>query len=666
MGKKVGYDKFTLKTDFTPMGDQPTAIKQLVDGFIRGNKKQTLLGVTGSGKTFTAAHVIQQLNLPTLIMAPNKTLAAQLYAEYKQLFPNHAVEYFVSFYDYYQPEAYLPTKDLYIDKDFNINEEIEKLRNSTTKSLSERRDVIVVASVSCIYNVGLPSIYQGKTIFLKKGLEIERDGFLRRLVDLQYTRNEMDLKPKTFRAKGDRVELLPIYQEQGIRVEFYGDEIEAISIFDPVTGNRIYSESEITIYPATQYLTETDTLEAALREIRSELAERRLELENQGNLVALERLVQRTNYDLEQLEQAGYCAGIENYSRFFDGRNPGDPPYTLLDYFPNDFLLILDESHQTIPQIHGMYGGDFSRKLNLVNYGFRLPSAYDNRPLRWEEFEKRMPRTLFMSATPGNYELSNSQLVAEQIIRPTGLVDPVIEVKQTENQIDDLMNEVEERIIANERVLVTTLTKRMAEDLSDYLSQAGFRSRYMHSEIDTLDRVQILKELRMGDIDILVGINLLREGLDLPEVSLVAILDADKEGFLRDARSLIQIMGRAARNVKGKVILYGDKITESMQKAISENNRRRKKQTRYNKKHGITPKTIVKGIFSVLETLKSTKGITDLELKDEMRVSEIEGLISDLTVLMEEAADNLEFELAAEFRDKIKELKQLLVIEKNS
>ena len=658
-------DKFIMESEFTPKGDQPKAIEKLVKGYRNGMKFQTLLGVTGSGKGFTASNVIEQLNKPTLIMAPNKTLAAQLFAEMKQRFPKNAVQFFISFYDYYQPEAYLPGKDLYIDKDFNINEQIEKLRNATTRALAERDDVIVIASVSCIYNVGLPQTYREATLKIKVGDIIKREDLLMELVEMQYKRNEVDFKPKTFRAKGDRIEIMPIYQEQGIRIELWGEEVEKISIFDPTTGNRIYSEHEITIYPATQYLTRDDMMEAAIEQIQKDLVERQNELESAGNLVAAERLVQRTKYDIEQLEQFGHCSGIENYSRYFDGRTSGDPPYTLLDHFPDDFLLIMDESHQGIPQIKGMYGGDFSRKLNLVNHGFRLPSAFDNRPLRWEEFEKRMPTTLFMSATPAEIEMEKSEQVVEQIIRPTGLVDPEIDVKTTENQIDDLIIEVEERVANNERVLVTTLTKRMAEDLSDYLINAGFKARYMHSDIDSLERVEILNELRSGEIDILVGINLLREGLDLPEVSLVAILDADKEGFLRDTRSLIQIMGRAARNVKGRVVLYADTITDSMRRAIDENNRRRRKQIRYNKKHGIEPQTIKKSMFSVLETLAETTGI-QINVTENAEAKEIKKLIADLKIMMEEAADNLEFELAAELRDQIADLKERLKIEKNS
>jgi excinuclease ABC subunit B len=657
--------KFMMETNYVPKGDQPAAIKKLYNGYKKGGKYQTLLGVTGSGKTFTASNVIEKLNKPTLIIAPNKTLAAQLFAEMKLLFPKNAVEYFVSFYDYYQPEAYLPGRDLYIDKDFNINEQIEKMRNSTTRALAERKDVIVVASVSCIYNSGLPKTYREARLHLKVGQNINREDFLMSLVNIQYRRNEFDFKPKTFRAKGDRIEIMPIYQEQGIRIELWGDQIEKISIFEPTTGAKIFSEDQITIFPATQYLTEEDMLEAALEGIKGDLEHRKTELENKGNLLAAERIYQRTKYDLEQLEQFGSCKGIENYSKYFDGRSPGDPPYTLLDHFPEDFFLIIDESHQTLPQIRGMYGGDFSRKLNLIDHGFRLPSAYDNRPLRFEEFEKRMPTVLFLSATPAKYELEKSSIVVEQINRPTGLVDPEIEIKRSKNQIDDLIIEIDSRIKNNERVLVTTLTKRMAEDLSDYLVNTGYRARYMHSDIDTLERVEILNELRMGEIDILIGINLLREGLDLPEVSLVAILDADKEGFLRDTRSLIQIMGRAARNVKGRVVLYADIITDSMKMAINENNRRRNKQIRFNDENNIVPKTVEKAMFSVLETLAETTGFK-LELEENVKVGEIKQLINDLRVMMEEAADNLEFELAAELRDKIKELNERLKIEQNS
>lgn len=645
---------------FDPMGDQITAIKTLSDGYNAGKQIQTLIGVTGSGKTHTAARIIEQVKKPTLVIAHNKTLAAQLYAEFREFFPEAAVEYFVSFYDYYQPEAYLPTRDLYIDKDFSINEEIEKLRNSTTKALAERSDVIVVASVSCIYNVGLPSTYRSMTLPLHVGMQLDRDQLLRELVKLLYTRNEYELKPRTFRAKGDIVELFPIYQEETIQIEFFGDEVERISIRNPTSGQRIAEVTQVTIFPATQYLTDEEMLTRGIDLIKHELSDRHFELQEAGKLVEAERLLQRTNYDLEQLQEFGHCKGIENYSRHFDGRNPGDPPFSLLDHFPDDYLMVIDESHVTLPQVRGMYGGDFSRKQNLINFGFRLPSAYDNRPLKWEEFEKRMPQVLFMSATPGDYELAKSDQVAEQVIRPTGLLEPVIDVRKTENQIDDVIEEIQKRVELGQRALVTTLTKRMAEDLADYLLQAGLKATYMHSDIDTLERVVILQKLRSGEADVLVGINLLREGLDLPEVSLVAILDADKEGFLRSTRSLIQTMGRASRNVNGEVILYADKITDSMKEAIEEVTRRRRIQERYNKEHGIEPKSVVRGMKTVLDVLQNQK-LKDLGIEistdsDEMSTGDVYLLIDELTIAMQEAAEALEFELAAELRDKIKEL----------
>lgn len=645
---------------FDPMGDQITAIKTLSDGYNVGKQIQTLIGVTGSGKTHTAARIIEQVKKPTLVIAHNKTLAAQLYAEFREFFPEAAVEYFVSFYDYYQPEAYLPTRDLYIDKDFSINEEIEKLRNSTTKALAERSDVIVVASVSCIYNVGLPSTYRSMTLPLHVGMQLDRDQLLRELVKLLYTRNEYELKPRTFRAKGDIVELFPIYQEETIQIEFFGDEVERISIRNPTSGQRIAEVTQVTIFPATQYLTDEEMLTRGIDLIKHELSDRHFELQEAGKLVEAERLLQRTNYDLEQLQEFGHCKGIENYSRHFDGRNPGDPPFSLLDHFPDDYLMVIDESHVTLPQVRGMYGGDFSRKQNLINFGFRLPSAYDNRPLKWEEFEKRMPQVLFMSATPGDYELAKSDQVAEQVIRPTGLLEPVIDVRKTENQIDDVIEEIQKRVELGQRALVTTLTKRMAEDLADYLLQAGLKATYMHSDIDTLERVVILQKLRSGEADVLVGINLLREGLDLPEVSLVAILDADKEGFLRSTRSLIQTMGRASRNVNGEVILYADKITDSMKEAIEEVTRRRRIQERYNKEHGIEPKSVVRGMKTVLDVLQNQK-LKDLGIEistdsDEMSTGDVYLLIDELTIAMQEAAEALEFELAAELRDKIKEL----------
>ena len=654
-----------VNAPFKPMGDQIEAIEELSQGFASGMKFQTLLGVTGSGKTFTASKVIERLNKPTLIIAHNKTLAAQLYAEFKEFFPTAAVEYFVSFYDYYQPESYLPTRDLYIDKDFSINDEIEKLRNSTTRSLAERQDVVVIASVSCIYGVGLPEVYREMVIRLEVGMQIERQKFLRSLVDLLYTRNEYELRPRTFRSKGDFIEIYPIYQDETIQVEFFGDKIESISIKDPVSGKRLEAVDRIAIFPGNQYLTLDDVRERGIETIRKELAERHHELLSEGKLLEAERLLQRTNYDIEQLQEFGHCKGIENYSRHFDGREPGEPPFTLIDHFPEDFLLIVDESHATLPQVKGMYGGDFSRKQNLVNYGFRLPSAYDNRPLKYEEFVKRMPQTLFLSATPGDYELEKSEHIAEQIIRPTGLVEPKIDLRKTGNQIDDVIIEVKKRIDRGQRSLITTLTKRMAEDLAEYLVDAGIKAVYMHSDIDTLERVEILRKLRAGEADVVVGINLLREGLDLPEVSLVAILDADKEGFLRSRRALIQIMGRASRNVEGEVILYADKITDSIRSSVTEVNRRRKKQERYNKEHGIIPKTIVKGMKSVFDILredKLSKYTVDLENDtDEMKREDVNLLLDELTEAMRKAAEDLEFELAAQLRDKIKEIRQKLM-----
>ncbi len=649
---------------YEPMGDQIQAIEELATGFAKGRKFQTLLGVTGSGKTFTASKVIERLDRPALVIAHNKTLAAQLYAEFKEFFPTAAVEYFVSFYDYYQPESYIPTRDLYIDKDFSINDEIEKLRNSTTRSLAERRDVIVIASVSCIYGVGLPEIYRQMVIEVEVGMELDRQKFMRDLVDILYTRNEYELRPRTFRSKGDFVEIYPIYQDETIQIEFFGDEVERISIKDPVSGKRLRTVDRVAIFPGNQYLTLDEVRERGIESIRKELAERHHELVTRGKMLEAERLLQRTNYDIEQLQEFGHCKGIENYSRHFDGRAPGEPPFTLLDHFPDDFLLIVDESHATLPQIRGMYGGDFSRKQNLVDYGFRLPSAFDNRPLKFEEFEKRMPQTLFLSATPGDYELEKSEFVAEQVIRPTGLLEPKIDLRKTTNQIDDVIIEVQKRIDKGQRSLITTLTKRMAEDLAEYLLETGIKAISMHSDVDTLERVEILQKLRRGEADVVVGINLLREGLDLPEVSLVAILDADKEGFLRSRRSLVQIMGRAARNVEGEVILYADKITDSIRAAVTEVNRRRKKQEAYNKEHGITPKTVVRGMKSVFDILhedKLSKYGVSIEDSDEMKTEDVNLLLEELTLAMKQAAEDLEFELAAQLRDKIKELRQMLI-----
>ena len=649
-----------VKSKFAPGGDQEKAIRLLSEGYYK-HRLQTLLGITGSGKTFVAAKIIEKLNLPTLIITHNKTLAAQLYAEFKEFFPDAAVEYFVSFYDYYQPESYLPTRDLYIDKDFSINEEIEKLRNSTTKSLMERKDVIVVASVSAIYNVGIPETYRKMSYHIEVGLQVSRDIFLKKLVDLLYRRNEYELAPRNFRAKGDVVEVFPIYQEQTIQVEFFGEEVDKITLRDPITGKKLRAVEALTLFPATQYLTDEQMREKGIETIRDELTNRNLELMQMDKNLEANRLTQRTNYDIEQLQEFGHCKGIENYSRHFDGKQAGEPPYTLIDYFPKDFLLVLDESHVTIPQITGMYGGDFSRKKNLINYGFRLPSAYDNRPLKWDEFLKRMPKSLCMSATPGNYELECSEQIVEQIIRPTGLLDPKVDIRKTENQIDDVILEIEKRVKLSQKTLVTTLTKRMAEDLAEYLLEAGIKATYMHSDIDTLERIVILQKLRKGEVDVVVGINLLREGLDLPEVSLVAIFDADKEGFLRSHRSLIQTMGRASRNVDGRVILYADRITKSIHSAVNEVTRRRKLQKAYNKKHNIQPKTVLKGMGTVLDVLKAQKysnlGIEANVEGEEIKREDLNLLIDELVVAMGKAANELEFEIAAELRDKIKELK---------
>ncbi|MDZ7386907.1 MAG: excinuclease ABC subunit UvrB, partial [candidate division KSB1 bacterium] len=593
--------RFELITELEPKGDQPRAIAELTDGILRGQRFQTLLGVTGSGKTFTMAHVIANVNRPTLVISHNKTLAAQLYGEFKGFFPNNAVEYFISYYDYYQPEAYVPQTDTYIEKDTSINEEIDRLRLKATSSLLSRRDVIIVASVSCIYGLGSPEDWQALLVFIERGQHIERDELLSRLVDIHYTRNDIAFGRGTFRVRGDVVELIPAYEEDALRIEMFGDEIEAIYSVDVLTG-EVKAELERTaIYPAKHYVTTYPKLEQAIKSIEAELEERLAYFRAHNKLLEAQRLEMRTRYDLEMLRELGYCPGIENYSRHLSGRAPGERPYTLLDYFPKDFLLFIDESHVTIPQIQGMYHGDRSRKETLVEYGFRLPSALDNRPLRFDEFESLINQAVFVSATPAEYELEKCQgVVVEQIIRPTGLVDPEIVVKPVKGQIDDLVKEIRERVARNERTLVTTLTKRMAEDLTDYLAGLGIRVRYLHSEIDALERVEILRDLRLAEFDVLVGINLLREGLDLPEVSLIAVLDADKEGFLRSERSLIQVAGRAARNVAGKVIFYADQITSSMQRAIEETNRRRIIQQKYNEEHGITPTTIYKSVEDVL------------------------------------------------------------------
>ncbi|MDK2824181.1 MAG: excinuclease subunit [Clostridia bacterium] len=655
-------DKFKLVAEYKPKGDQPKAIAELVEGLYCGLPKQTLLGVTGSGKTYTMANVIAEVNRPTLVIAHNKTLAAQLCSEFKEFFPENAVEYFVSYYDYYQPEAYIAHTDTYIEKDAKINEEIEKLRHSATSSLFERRDVIIVASVSCIYGLGSPEDYKNQTLSLRVGQIYDRDAILRKLVDIQYERNDVNFVRGTFRVRGDVIEVLPAsLSEKAIRIELFGDEIDRILEIDILTGEILGQRKHVGIFPATHYITAPEYLETAIKNIEVELEQRLMELRKQGKLLEAQRLEQRTRYDLEMIREVGFCTGIENYSRHLTGRKPGEPPYTLLDYFPDDYLIMIDESHVTIPQIGGMYEGDKSRKTSLVEHGFRLPSALDNRPLQFSEFEEKMGQVIFVSATPGPYEQKHSKRVVEQIIRPTGLVDPEVEVRPIKGQMDDLLDELRVRINRDERVLITTLTKKMAEDLTDYLKDAGLRVRYLHSEIKTIERMEILRDLRLGVFDVLVGINLLREGLDLPEVSLVAILDADKEGFLRSDRSLIQTIGRAARNVNGKVIMYADTITGSMQRAIDETNRRRKLQIEFNKKHNIVPKTIKKSVRDVIEaTMVAEKGPEykfTQEKVERMPKDELKKLIKDLEKDMHEAARNLEFEKAAMLRDLIIELK---------
>ena len=648
---------FKLVSEYKPTGDQPEAIEYLSNGIKEGKKFQTLLGVTGSGKTFTMANVIEKVQKPTLVLAHNKTLAGQLYSEFKEFFPENNVEYFVSYYDYYQPEAYIASSDTYIEKDASINDEIDKLRHSATASLFETRDVIIVASVSCIYGLGDPIDYENMIVSLRPGMERDRNEIMRKLVNMQYTRNEMDFKRGTFRAKGDILEIFPSNREEtAIRVEFWGDEIEKISEINPLTGKSVAVREHVMIYPNSHYVTSKDKLERALETIEEEMEERVEYFTKNKKLIEAQRIEERTNFDIEMLKETGFCQGIENYSRHISGRKPGSPPYTLFDYFPDDFLLLIDESHATIPQVRAMYNGDRARKESLVEYGFRLPSAFDNRPLKFEEFEQRINQCIFVSATPADYEKEHSKgNVVEQIIRPTGLLDPKIEVKPTENQIDDLMEQIDKQVEKGDRVLVTTLTKKMAEDLTAYLRNAGIRVRYMHSDIKALERMEIIRDLRIGEFDVLVGINLLREGLDIPEVSLVAILDADKEGFLRSERSLIQTIGRAARNTEGRVIMYADELTESMEKAISETNRRRALQEEYNKKHNITPQTIRK---SVRDTIKATL-VEDIQSKYDIDENEsIEDIISKLTDEMLMFARKMEFEKAAELRDKIKELEK--------
>ena len=656
-------DHFELVSEYAPTGDQPQAIADLVKGFKEGNQCETLLGVTGSGKTFTMANVIAQLNKPTLIIAHNKTLAAQLYGEFKEFFPNNAVEYFVSYYDYYQPEAYVPSSDTYIAKDSSINEEIDKLRLSATASLIERRDVIIVSSVSCIYGLGEPENFEKMMVSLRPGMQKDRDEVLRQLIDIQYDRNDMDFKRGTFRVRGDVVEIIPANEaDTAVRVEFFGDEIDRIVQIDVLTGEIKGELEHIAIFPASHYVVPAEQIRRAADAIEQELEERVRYFKGEGKLLEAQRIAERTNFDIEMLKETGFCSGIENYSRHLAGLAPGQPPHTLLDYFPDDFIMMIDESHKTIPQIGGMYHGDQSRKTTLVDYGFRLPSAKDNRPLNFEEFEGKINQVLFVSATPGPYEADHELLRAEQVLRPTGLLDPEVSVRPVEGQIDDLISEINKETAKKNKVLVTTLTKRMAEDLTDYMREVGIRVKYLHSDVDTLERTEIIRDMRLDVFDVLVGINLLREGLDIPEITLVAILDADKEGFLRSETSLIQTIGRAARNAEGHVIMYADTVTDSMQMAIDETKRRREIQMRYNEEHGITPQTIKK---SVRDLISISKKVAAEELRMEkdpesMSAQELEKLIKDMTKQMKKAAAELNFEAAAELRDKLVELKKML------
>ena len=653
-------DKFVLHSDYKPTGDQPEAIEKLVDGINKGYTEQTLLGVTGSGKTFTMANIIERVNRPTLILAHNKTLAAQLCSEFREFFPENAVEYFVSYYDYYQPEAYIPGKDMYIEKDAMINEEIDMLRHSATSALFERRDVIIVASVSCIYSLGDPQEYKSLVMALRPGMEMSRDDLIRALVKISYDRNDLALERDKFRVQGDTVDIVPAnMQSKAIRVEFFGDEIDRLSEINIVTGEVLKELVYAPIYPATHYAVSDDKKEKALNEIMLEMIERRDHFLAEGKLIEAQRIEERVKYDLEMLREVGFCSGVENYSRVLAGRPEGSTPYTLLDYMPDDFVMFIDESHVTIPQVRGMSGGDSARKTNLIEYGFRLPSAYDNRPLFFEEFESKLNQVVFVSATPGDFELENSQAVVEQLIRPTGLVDPLVEVRPIEGQVDDLMGEIRIRAQKNQRVLVTTLTRKMAEDLTEYLENNGIKVKYIHFNVDTIERMQIIRDLRLGEFDVLVGINLLREGLDIPEVSLVAILDADKEGFLRAERSLIQTIGRAARNSEGRVIMYADKITGSMERAIGETNRRRAIQEQYNKEHGIIPQTVKKDVRDIIEISKpeSAKKSGNGAAK-KLSAAEREKMIVELTKQMREASRRLEFEQAAFIRDRIKEIRE--------
>jgi len=655
----VIYLDFELKSDFKPTGDQPEAIKSIVSAINNNEKYSTLLGVTGSGKTFTMANIIQEVKMPTLILAHNKTLAAQLYSEFKEFFPNNAVEYFVSYYDYYQPEAYVAHSDTYIEKDASINDEIDKLRHSATAAILERDDVIIISSVSCIYGLGDPEDYRKLMLSLRPGMERDRDDIIKKLIEIQYERNDINFTRGTFRVRGDILEIFPASNdERAIRIEFFGDEIDRITEIDYVTGKIVGTRNHVVIFPASHYVTTPERVEKAVIEIEKELEERVKSFKDDDKLLEAQRIEQRTKYDIEMLKEIGFCQGIENYSRHITGRKPGEKPYTLMDFFPNDYLIIVDESHVTVPQVRGMYAGDRSRKTSLIDNGFRLPSAYDNRPLNFDEFEENINQILFVTATPGSYELEHSTTIAEQIIRPTGLLDPIVEVRPINNQIDDLVVEINKVIEKDERVLITTLTKKMSEDLTNYLKEIGIKVKYLHSDIDTLERVEIIRDLRLGKFDVLVGINLLREGLDIPEVSLVAILDADKEGFLRSETSLIQTIGRAARNSEGKVIMYADKITRSMESAIAETKRRREIQMLYNEEHNITPTTIKKKVRDAIEATVVADEETIYGIKETDNVEEIKENIAALQAEMMEAAQNLQFERAAELRDKIKQLEE--------
>ena len=646
---------YELKSKFSPCGDQPQAIEKLVEGVRDGLRTQVLLGVTGSGKTFTMANVIKELDRPALVIAHNKTLAAQLCNEFREFFPNNKVEYFVSYYDYYQPEAYIPRTDTYIEKDLSINDEIDKLRHSATSALCESRNVIVVASVSCIYGLGAPIEYYSMAVSLREGMNVDRDALLDRLVEIQYKRSDIEFARATFRVRGDIVEIFPVESDNyAIRVEFWGDEIERIVQFDPVTSKPICALKHVNIFPASHYVVAKEKLDDSLKQIREDMVEQVALFKQQGKLLEAQRLQERVSYDLEMIKEMGYCSGIENYSRYFDGRQPGQPPYTLLDFFPRDYIMFIDESHMTLPQLRAMYNGDLARKTNLVDYGFRLPSAYDNRPLRFAEFDEKISQVICVSATPANYELEQAGQVVEQLIRPTGLIDPVVEIHKIDGQIDDLISEINKVVAKKARVLVTTLTKKMAESLTAYLTEQHLRVKYMHSDIDTLERIEIIAGLRRGDFDVLVGINLLREGLDIPEVQLVAILDADKEGFLRSETALVQTIGRAARNSEAKVIMYADRITDSMQRAIDETNRRRQIQSAYNKEHNITPKTIIKDINNTLEISKKIEDDTKTSIKD------INRELSRLATAMKVASANLDFELAIKYREQIAKLKESL------